>query len=362
MADAVDLHDRMPATWRAVQDLVIEDWVARKIATLAHDLNDDAATEVDAAIATKLNLPTSRLLTVTAGRVNAADPALANAKAEAARRRRGLWLSRCEDGTRSLIARCDAADATRVFETCDQIARLLAQANNPAQDPQDPRNLDQLRAAALGLLADPQAAAELLAGRDPRRGKAIIYAHLAASDLDHPDPTHAHAVARVEDLGPHTLNMLKTLLGHDHITLKPVIDLNTGAAADGYEIPTGIAEQVHLTKPADCFPYAGSLQRGLDLDHTNPYQRHQPPQAGAPPGQTRVDNLGKLTRRHHRIKTHAPGWKVEQLPGHRYLWTTPHGRHLLVDADGTHPVPSTHTTSPMQQRLEATHTDFIHAA
>jgi hypothetical protein len=37
----------------------------------------------------------------------------------------------------------------------------------------------------------------------------------------------------------------------------------------------------------------------------------------------------------HRIKTHAPGWTVEQLPGHRYLWTTPHGRALLVDGTGT---------------------------
>lgn len=135
--------------------------------------------------------------------------------------------------------------------------------------------------------------------------------------------------------------MLKALLGHDHIALKPVIDLNTGVAADAYEIPTRIAEQVHLTKPADCFPHAGSLQRSLD--HTNPYQHHQPPQAGAPPGQTSVANLGKLTRRHHRIKTQAPGWKVEQLPGHRYLWTTPHGRHLLVDPNGTHPARVTYT-------------------
>lgn len=35
MADAVDLHDRMPATWKGTQDLVVEDWAGRKIAALA---------------------------------------------------------------------------------------------------------------------------------------------------------------------------------------------------------------------------------------------------------------------------------------------------------------------------------------
>jgi len=123
--------------------------------------------------------------------------------------------------------------------------------------------------------------------------------------------------------------MLADLLGHDHITLKPVIDLNDQPPpADSYEIPTRISEHVHLTKPADVFPWAESTSRYLDIDHTNPW----------PAGTTRTDNLAKMTRRHHRIKTHARGWHLEQLPGHRYLWTTPHGRHVLIDRGGTHPI------------------------
>jgi hypothetical protein len=335
MADAVDLHDRLPHTWAAVQELRIEDWVARRIAALTRDLDDDAALSVDAGIADLLGrLPVGRLLVVVEGKVVAADPALANARAQAARRRRGVWLSRTADGARSLIARCDAADATRVAQTCDQLARLLGDANGP-DDEQDPETLDQLRATALGLLADPQAALDLLAGRDPRRGKAVVYAHVNAADLDRPCNDTATGVARVEGLGPHTLAMLRRLLGHDHIALKPVIDLNDHVAADGYEVPDQIAERIHLTKPADVFPYAASVSRDTDLDHTDPYR---PPNRGGPPGQTSTDNLGKLTRRHHRIKTHAPGWQVEQLPGHRYLWTTPHGRVLLVDSSGTRTV------------------------
>jgi hypothetical protein len=366
MADAVDLHDRLPHTWAAVQDLRIEDWVGRKIAALTHDLGDDAARAVDAGLADLLGrLPLGRLLAVVEGKVTAADPALANAKAEAARRRRGLWLSRPVDGARSLIARCDAPDATRVAETCDQLARLLADANGDVDD-QDPETIDQLRATALGILADPQAALDLLAGRDPRRGKAVVYAHLNAADLDRSDlgdPDrlgHAAGVARVEGFGAHTLAMVKRLLGHDHVVVKPVIDLNDQVAVDGYEVPDHLAERVHLTKPADIFPYAESLGRRADHDHTAEYV---PMSRGGPPGQTSTDNLGKMVRRHHRIKTHAAGWKVEQLPGHRYLWTTPHGRVLLVDGSGTRRVDvRRERSSPLELRLDLIVSDIAVAA
>ena len=91
-----------------------------------------------------------------------------------------------------------------------------------------------------------------------------------------------------------------------------------------------MAEKLHLTKPADVFPHANSLARNLDRDHTIPYQ------PGGPPGQTRLDNLGKLARPHHRVKTHAYGWTIAQLPGDRYLWVTPHGRYRITDNAGTH--------------------------
>ncbi|MGH3413584.1 MAG: hypothetical protein ACRDPH_10950 [Marmoricola sp.] len=67
-----------------------------------------------------------------------------------------------------------------------------------------------------------------------------------------------------------------------------------------------------------------------------------------------------MARRHHRIKTHATDWHVEQLPGHRYLWTTPHGRCLLVDRQGTHPVTATH--SAMEARLDMVRRDWVLAS
>uniref|UniRef100_UPI001ED98EF7 HNH endonuclease n=1 Tax=Actinopolymorpha alba TaxID=533267 RepID=UPI001ED98EF7 len=57
-----------------------------------------------------------------------------------------------------------------------------------------------------------------------------------------------------------------------------------------------------------------------DLDHTKPY---------AQGGETSVENVAPLCRRHHRVKTEG-NWKVEQTsPGH-FQYTDPHGREYQV--------------------------------
>ncbi len=92
--------------------------------------------------------------------------------------------------------------------------------------------------------------------------------------------------------------------------MQPVIDLNQGAAVDAYEIPAKLREAVHLIHPGDTFPFAANLSRKVDLDHQVPY---------AEGGKTSTDNLGPMTRTHHRIKTHA-GWQVRQpFPRDRHL-------------------------------------------
>jgi len=81
------------------------------------------------------------------------------------------------------------------------------------------------------------------------------------------------------------------------------------------------------------FPWSTRRSTGLDLDHTTAYRKGTdgtPP----PPGQTRPDNLGPLTRRAHRAKTHG-GWQVTQpLPG-TYLWRSPLGYRYLVTPSKT---------------------------
>ncbi len=47
-----------------------------------------------------------------------------------------------------------------------------------------------------------------------------------------------------------------------------------------------------------------------------------------------------MTRRHHRIKTHAR-WQVQQpFPG-IFVWCDPHGAYYLVDHTGTRRLPGT---------------------
>jgi len=101
-----------------------------------------------------------------------------------------------------------------------------------------------------------------------------------------------------------------------------VIDLPAGhLPVDSYEIPTRLREQLQLRYPADMFPYAATVSRRLDMDHTIAYLS---PASGGPPGQTRIGNLGPHVRRHHNYKTNG-GWQVRQpVPG-IWLWRSPHG-------------------------------------
>ncbi|MDQ6641094.1 MAG: 13E12 repeat family protein [Actinomycetota bacterium] len=341
MADAVDLAERLPYVWAALGAGRLEDWVGRKIARVTRELRHDQAIWVDTALADVLgSLPPGRLLTVVEARVLEADQARADRLAEQARRERLVKLGRDnEHGVRGLAVRADAADALRFYQAVDHLAHLLAQhGGGPIEE-----SIDELRARAVGILANPLTALRLLLGAEEHdtpervanairslgpamvRPRSILYVHIDPGTLD------GRGVARAEELGALTRNQLIRLLGHEHVTVRPVIDLAEQLASDNYEVPARISEHLHLTKPADVFPYAESLSRQLDQDHTIAYR------ANGPPGQTVVDNLGKLTRRHHRVKTHA-GWTVEQRSGGVYVWTTPHECVRVTDRLGTHRV------------------------
>jgi hypothetical protein len=115
----------------------------------------------------------------------------------------------------------------------------------------------------------------------------------------------------VEEVGPVLLPRLRFLLGDRcSISLKPVIDLPAGhLPVDSYEIPTRLREQLQLRYPTDMFPYAATVSRRLDMDHTIAYRR---PASGGPPGQTRIGNLGPHVRRHHNYKTNGAGKYASQ--------------------------------------------------
>jgi hypothetical protein len=290
-----------------------------------------------------------------------------------------------EHGLKLIIARAAAGDAIWFKATIDRIADILAKQG-------DTDTIDVRRSKAIGILAQPALALQLLSQHqdddwdgpaepadaepsdlepfeaepsetepsdpaspetesshdshrslqltpppfdpDQARPRAVVYVHLSVEAL-----TAGTGIARVEDVGPVLLGRLRLLLGgHCQISLKPVIDLPAGhTPIDAYEIPASLREQLLLRNPADVFPYAAAVSRSIDVDHTIPYLS---PDKGGPPGQTSIGNLGPHTRRHHRQKTHG-GWQARQPEPGTWLWRSPHGRIYLVNATGTHPLGDT---------------------
>ena len=339
IGDALDLRHRLPLIWARVSSLEVEGWLARKVATLTRTLSLDAVGPVDAAVAAAIGAESpSRVLELTRARVIEADPATHQAQVEAEKRRHYVSLSRTDEhGLRLLIARITAGDAAWLEAMIERVADLLATrhaATAPAGQPVPGR--DELRSQALGWLARP---AELLAllleaqqevgpvptepeppdaededvqsratafpadlldalrTVDPAklRPRATLYVHLHEAAVT----GETSGVARCEGLGPFAATQLGDLLGHAHVTVKPVIDLADQISVNAYEHPEDVRERVHLTRVGDYFPYASSTTRDADLDHPTPYD------PTGPPGQTGTHNSGPLTRRHHRLKTHA---------------------------------------------------------
>ncbi len=167
----------------------------------------------------------------------------------------------------------------------------------------------------------------------PRPGKTELYIHLtdqtliaAAKGVD--------GVVRAEGVGPLLLSQLPELIGHGPYLVKPVIDLNNAISSDAYEASDRIREHVKLIHPVELFPYGTrETNHSIDLDHIEPYDPL------GPPGQTNTQNLAPLSRYGHRVKTHAPGWKLRRIDAKTLEWTTPHGFVFRVDPTGTHRVP-----------------------
>ena len=214
---------------------------------------------------------------------------------------------------------------------------------HPAEDDSDDHAADDHPAAAAaapaGGTGDPAAFVKALASIDPDKlvPKAVLYLHLSRESFDAARTsgpgTVTPGVARMEGVGPITPEQVREFLQHAQVTVRPVLDLAEDTPVDGYEVPARLREQLHLRTPACVFPFSPNLSRAKDADHTQPYVS---PDRGGPPGQTRIGNLGPLSRRAHRAKTHASGWVHRQpVPG-VHLWRTPHGYWYRTDPTGTH--------------------------
>jgi hypothetical protein len=285
-----------------------------------------------------------------------------------------VWVEDQLDGTSRMEAVGGTPDVTAFDTALSGMAATMA-----ALGDTDP--LQVRRAKAIGILADPQYALDLTATLDqaadaaqaadqptavlPRRtttgGSAPtlhIHVHTTANSVRDGAPSGSapvEPVARVTGGGATpgarataaVEQWLTDLTPGTTVTVTPVVDLNRRYAVNAYEVPDRLRAQIDHRDDGCRFPWCGRAGR-YDLDHIQPYQWTDPdnPEPGTgdpPPGQTSTDNLARLCRFHHRVKTHA-GWTYRREythpddPGSDVLrWTSPLGRHYTVDETGTYP-------------------------
>jgi hypothetical protein len=329
----VTLTHLLPGCWTRIVTAQAPLWQAGKIADacIRVGLDTDQYEQVDATVAGQLGtLGYARLSDLVEAAITAADPDTAREYPPAGKPRQAHIGQDRDDRTAGYVcATLNVGDAIRLEETVQHLADLLTP--SPAY-----RTLDARRACALGMLANPQAVADLLAGTpippDTWGTRAHVFVHLYAGSLDTPDElTNPDTLARVEQIGPMLAEQVATLTGATHVKLTPVLHLDhTGITADMYEIPDRIRRHILARDPYDMFPWSCIESRHLDLDHTTPYKP-------GIPGQTATGNLAPLTRTAHRLKTHAGFHLTQPTPG-ILQWTTPAGQHATGDHTGTHPI------------------------
>ncbi|MGY1840015.1 MULTISPECIES: HNH endonuclease, partial [unclassified Modestobacter] len=101
-------------------------------------------------------------------------------------------------------------------------------------------------------------------------------------------------------------------------------------ATERYE-PTARQRAFVATRDRRCrFPNCGQRVGWADLDHVIPHSRG---------GETDCANLCCLCRSHHRLKTHAPGWRFEMDPDGTLHVTTPSGVTRTTRPPGLRPSP-----------------------
>lgn len=350
LADVLNLRDRHPRLWRAVLAGRVRVWQARTITrrVASAGLSQAAAKRVDAELVDSIDrLPWGRVLALLDGLIVDADPEQATEREAEARAHRSVRrAATVTDGVATIIARVGLGDALRFEAMVARIAQVLAEQG-------DAEGLDQRSAKAFGLMASParalavlQSAAHPTPGEpapgpdgcpnphlcgsidvNPRRllPRSTLVVHVSDDAL-----RTGRGVARVPGVGPVPVERLRELLADSRVSVRPVFEPGRIAPVDSYEIPAAIRAAILLRDPYEAFPFSTRRSDGLDLDHTRPYD-HRP---GAPPGQTRTDNLGPLSRRPHRAKTHG-NWRVAQRQSGVFEWTSPYGFTYLVGPFGT---------------------------
>jgi hypothetical protein len=336
---------RLPATWAGLADGWL-DWpraraIAAELGWPARDSPDEVLAAVEAVVLPRATgLSITRLRALVRAELIKADPAAADRRRKKAERDADVTVRGLGDGMGELRAAMPLPEASELRAGVDAHARALKKAG-------DERPIGQLRSAVLhGLVTRSweerpgvSAHVEVVAcldtlesaaagapgmGREPVRVDGEPVTAVQAREL----------LERLDALCPGGLQaptdgaLIVSITDHDGRLIAAVTrrELETAVrrgeglgpppAVDRYE-PTPAQQRFGRTRDRNCRHYGCGNRAGwADLDHVL---------AHADGGETDCANLCCLCRRHHRLKTHARGWRYVMTPDGVLTVTTPSG-------------------------------------
>jgi Domain of unknown function (DUF222) len=352
------LRKRLPATWAALADGRLDrpraDALAAELGWPARETPDAVLAAVEAAVLPQASgLSVTRLRERARAELIAADPAAAERRRRRAQREADVTVRGLGDGMGELRGRLPYPDAAAVRARVDAVARAAKAAG-------DARPLGQLRAQALhDLVTHPDgeqpgvsAHVQVVAPLDTLESAAAAAAAGEGGAADVGGEPGAESEPATVDGQPVTAAQLRELLER--------ID---ALCPGGLQAPTGGSLAIALVDAAGRLlasatrrELEAAARRGLGLSPPPAVDRYQPSPAQrrfvktrdrgcrhpgcahragwadldhviahAAGGETDCTNLCCLCRRHHRLKTHARGWRYAMTADGVLSVTTPSG-------------------------------------
>jgi hypothetical protein len=375
---AAMLIDRLSATWAALADGDL-DWpraraLAAELTEPAREVEPQLIAAVEAAVLPRAaELSVSRLRAAVRAELLARDPGAADRRRRQAERAADVRVRPARDGMAELSVFLPQPLAAAIFQTLDGGARM-------AKADGDSRPIGALRVGLLGDLAlrpwdttRPPVTGhlEVVAPLDALRTAAA--GHDACAVAHHPGAHHpgAHAAGGADRGGAAQVDGQPITAAQ----LRDLLEQLDALCPGGLQAPAGGSMQIALTDPVSGAlratvtraELARLARRGCPdhpagdcacplLDRPPPVDRyrHSPAQhrftttrdrtcrhpgcanragfadldhvlAHAAGGETACENLCCLCRRHHRLKTHAPGWRYGMNADGTLTVTTPSG-------------------------------------
>ena len=289
VSDVAELMHELPDCWGRVTDETVcaPLWQARKVVGSCAALTGEQHRQVDAGVAHGLGtLPPGRLFELVSAQVKKADPEGTRLRAKCSERFARTGGDSVDRLTGWVFAKTDRADALFFDATLQLVADALAGQG-------DGRTLDERRSAAVGVLANPAAAVQLI-GVHTTRGMIApptsdVEAAAVVDQAKHLPPlvphTHLHVhvyadtlddpgeVARVEGVGPVLLDQVKQLTAGSRVTVAKTVHVGAGSVGvDSYEIPDRIRQEVIARDRYVLAPWSSIGARHQDLDHIDAYR------------------------------------------------------------------------------------------